>query len=91
MVYIACGCAAHTVLALPVVPHIFRCHDGGLSEAHSAGRPPCTPRQCMTTREVVLSGGCLVYVGCCRLPPTVPATSRHDMTWAYTEEGGMLT
>ena len=49
---ITCGCAAHTGFALPVAPKMFRCRGGGLSRAPSVGRPPCTPRQCVTTREL---------------------------------------
>ena len=52
MVQIACGCAAHTVFVLTVAPQMFRCRGGSLSRAHSVGRPPCTPRQCVTTREL---------------------------------------
>ena len=48
---IACGRAPHTGFALPLVPQMFRCRGGSLSRAHSVGRPPCTPRQCVTTRE----------------------------------------
>ena len=51
MVQIACGRAAHTVFALRVAPQMFRCRRGGLSRAHSVGRPPCTPQQRVTTRE----------------------------------------
>ena len=50
MVQVACGCAAHTVFALPVAPQIFRCRGGSLSRAHSVGCPSCTPRQRVTTR-----------------------------------------
>ena len=52
MVQIACGCAAHTVFVLTVAPQMFRCRGGSLSRAHSVGRPPCTPWQCVTTREL---------------------------------------
>ena len=52
MVQIACGCAAHTVFVLTVAPQMFRCCGGSLSRAHSVGRPPCSPRQCVTTREL---------------------------------------
>ena len=52
MVQIACGCAAHTIIVLTVAPQMFRCRGGSLSRAHSVGRPPCTPRQCVTTREL---------------------------------------
>ena len=52
MVQIACGSAAHTVFVLTVAPQMFRCRGGCLSRAHSVGRPPCTPRQCVTTREL---------------------------------------
>ena len=52
MVQIACGCAAHTVFVLTVAPQMFRCRGGSLSRAYSVGRPPCTPRQCVTTREL---------------------------------------
>ena len=52
MVQIACGCAAHTVFVLTVTPQMFRCRGCSLSRAHSVGRPPCTPRQCVTTREL---------------------------------------
>ena len=31
------------VFALPVAPQVFRCRGGGLSRAHSVGRPPFTP------------------------------------------------
>ena len=55
MVQIACGCAAHTVFVITVTPQIFRCRGGSLSRAHSVGRPPCTPRQCVTTRELFFS------------------------------------
>ena len=48
MVQIACGYAAHTVFVLTVAPKMFRC----LSRAHSVGRPPCSPRQCVTTQEL---------------------------------------
>ena len=51
VVEIACGCAAHTVLAVPVAPQMFRCRGGSLSRAHLVCRPPCTPRQRVTTRE----------------------------------------
>ena len=51
MVLVACGCAAHTVFAVPVAPQMFRCRGGSLSRAHSVGRPPCTPRRRVTTRE----------------------------------------
>ena len=30
----------------------FCCRGGSLSRAHSVGRLPCTPRQCVTTREL---------------------------------------
>ena len=46
VVEIACGCTAHTVLAFPVAPR-----GGGLSRAHSLGRPPCTPWHCVTTQD----------------------------------------
>ena len=52
MVQIACGCAAHTVFVLTVAPQMFRCRGGSLSRAYSVGRPPCTPRQCVTTRKL---------------------------------------
>ena len=52
MVQIARGCAAHTVFFLTVAPQMFRCRGGSLSRAHSVGRPPCTPRQCVTTRQL---------------------------------------
>ena len=52
MVQIACGCAAHTVFVLTIAPQMFRCRGGSLSRAHSVGRPPCSPRQCVTTREL---------------------------------------
>ena len=43
MVEISCGCNTHTMFALPAVaPQMFRCRGGGLSRAHSVGRPPCT-------------------------------------------------
>ena len=48
MVQVACGCATHTVFAVPVVPQMFRCRGGSLSRAHSFG---CTPRQRVTTQE----------------------------------------
>ena len=51
VVQVACGCAAHTVFAVPIAPQLFRCRGGGLSQAHSVGCPPCTPRQRVTTRE----------------------------------------
>ena len=51
---ITCGRAAHICFALPVAPQMLRCRGGSLSRAHSVGRPPCTPRQCVTTREVFL-------------------------------------
>ena len=51
VVQVACGCAAHTVFAVPVAPQMFRCRGGSLSRAHSVGCPPCTPRQRVTTRE----------------------------------------
>ena len=51
VVGIVCGCAANTVPGFPVGPHIYRCRRGGLSRAHSVGRPPCTARQCVTTRH----------------------------------------
>ena len=35
MIEIACGCAAHTVFALPVAPQLFRCRGGGLSRGHT--------------------------------------------------------
>ena len=35
MVQVACGCTAHTVLALPVAPQMFRCRGGGLTRVHS--------------------------------------------------------
>ena len=46
-----CCCAAHTVSALPVAPQMFRCRGGDLSRAHTVGRPTCTPRQRVNTRE----------------------------------------
>ena len=49
---IICGCAARTGFALPVAPQMFRCRSGSLSRAHSVGRPTCTRRQCVTTREL---------------------------------------
>ena len=52
----AYGCAAHTVFVLTVAPQMFRRRGGSLSRAHSVGRPPCTPRQCVTTREFCSSG-----------------------------------
>ena len=52
MVHIACGCAAHAVFVLTVAPQMFRWRGGSLSRAHSVGRPPCSPRQCVTTREL---------------------------------------
>ena len=52
MVQIACGCAAHTVFVITVAPQMFRCRGGSLSRAHSVGRPPCSQRQCVTTREL---------------------------------------
>ena len=52
MVQIACGCVAHTVFVLTLAPQMFRCRGGSLSRAHSVGRPPCSPRQCVTTREL---------------------------------------
>ena len=51
---ITCGRATHTGFALPVAPQTLRCRGGSLSWAHSVGRPPCTPRQCVTTRELFL-------------------------------------
>ena len=48
---IACGRAAHKVFALPVAPQMFPCRGVGLSRAHSVGRPPCMPRQRVTTWE----------------------------------------
>ena len=53
MVQIACGCAAHSVFVLMVAPQMFRCRGGSLSRAHSVGRPPCSPRQCVATRELL--------------------------------------
>ena len=49
---ITCDRSAHTRFVLPVPPQMFRCRGGGLSRAHSAGPPPCTPRQWVTTREL---------------------------------------
>ena len=71
MAEIASGCAAHTVFALPVAPHVFRCRGGGLSRAHSVGRQLCrpTPRQCLTHSGVVLLVGCRISLGCYRLFP----------------------
>ena len=37
--------------ALPVAPQTVRCRGGGLSRAHSLGRPSFMPQQHVTTRE----------------------------------------
>ena len=55
----SCGCTAHTGFALPVAPQMFRCRGGDLSRAYSVGRPPCTPRQCVSTRSC--SFGWMLY------------------------------
>ena len=76
-----------TVFALPVAPQMFRCRGGGLSRANSVGRPPCTPSMAVCDLSLhicVLLGGCRISVGCYRLPPTVLATSRHQLLQTYT-------
>ena len=85
MVQIACGCAAHPVFALPVAPLMFRCRGGGLSRAHSVGCPPCTPRQCATTRELFFWVDVIFLFDCYWLPPTVLTTSRHRLLQAYND------
>ena len=58
------------IFALPVMPQMFRCQGGGLSRAHSVGRPPCTPRQRVTTVcGIVLLVGCGISLGCYRFVP----------------------
>ena len=46
------GRAAHTGFIIPVAPQMLRCWGGSLYRA--VGRPPCTPRQCVPTRELFL-------------------------------------
>ena len=60
MVQVACGCAAHTVFAVPVAPQMFRCRGGGLSRAHSVGPSPCTPGQRVTLGS--RSSGWMLYL-----------------------------
>ena len=76
MVQVACDHASHVVFALPVVLQMFRYQSGGLSWAHSVGRPKCMPWQRVTTRE---SFFWVDVVSRCRFPPTVLASSRHGL------------
>ena len=83
MVEIACGRAAHEyIFCCPGSPTDVSLPGGRLSAMHATAA--------CDHSGVVLLGGCRISLGMYRLPPTVPATSRHKLLWAYTGEAGML-
>ena len=89
MVQIACVCAAHTVFVLTVAPQMFRCR--GLSRAHSVGRPPYTPRQCVTTRELfVWMDVIFLQVALGSLPLILPLRDTSFKLVKRREEGHVL-
>ena len=85
---ITCGRATHTCFALTVAPQMLRCRGGSLSRAHSVSRPPCMPRQCVTTRELFFWVDVIrLQVALGSLPLFLPL--RNTSFWgAYTGEAG---
>ena len=92
VIYIACGCTAHRTYSDFSLgnPIMFRSRGGRLSRAHSVVRPPCTPRQCVVTRESFFGGGCRISLGCYMLHPSVLTTSRDELLRAHKWEAVML-
>ena len=62
-----------------------------LPRAHKVGRPPYMYATAVCDHSgVVILGGCHISLGCSGQPPTVLATSRHELLRAYTGEAEML-
>ena len=84
------GRAAHTGFALPVALQMLHCRGGSLSRAHSVGRPPCTQRQCVTTRELFIwVDVILLQVALASIPLFLPHRDTSFLP-AYIGEAGRL-